>query len=157
METSSVRVRFVLGVDLVSRLIAWAGAGEFSHVDAVLPDGQLFGARTDCNPGVQARPFGYAPAAIACVYDIPCSPEQREAFYKFLWSQHGKSYDRLAIVAFIVNRNWRSPDKWFCSELIAAALEHAGIIAVLSGAVNKVAPSPLAVLLSSHHGVTHHA
>ena len=39
-----------------------------------------------------------------------------------------KPYDKLAIVAFAVNRDWRSPDAWFCDELVAVGLEHAEVV-----------------------------
>jgi hypothetical protein len=39
---------------------------------------------------------------------VPCYKER--AYWDFLKEQVGKPYDKLAIVAFAFNRDWRSPD-----------------------------------------------
>lgn len=44
----------------------------------------------------------------------------------FLVKQLGKKYDWLALVAMPFLRNWGKPDRWFCSELVAAALKAGG-------------------------------
>src|SRR5215470_8798093 len=49
-----------------------------------------------------------------------------------------KPYDKLAIVAFAVNRDWRSPDVWFCDELVAAGLEHAEVVRKLAPCLNRL-------------------
>ena len=49
-----------------------------------------------------------------------------------------KPYDKLAIVAFAVNRDWRSPDAWFCDELVAAGLEHAEVVRKLAPCLNRL-------------------
>ena len=53
-------------------------------------------------------------------------------------TQVGKPYDKLAIVAFAVNRDWRSPDAWFCDELVAAGLEHAQEVRKLAPCLNRL-------------------
>jgi len=53
-------------------------------------------------------------------------------------TQVGKPYDKLAIVAFAVNRDWRSPDAWFCDELVAAGLEHAEVVRKLAPCLNRL-------------------
>jgi hypothetical protein len=54
-----IALQFSTEADPVSALIRAFSHGPFSHVDAVLPDGRLLGARAD--GGVQARATGYAP------------------------------------------------------------------------------------------------
>lgn len=46
--------------------------------------------------------------------------------YEWARTQIGKPYDFSAILGMALNRNWRDEDRWFCSELVAAAFEHAG-------------------------------
>lgn len=41
---------------------------------------------------------------------------------RFLRAQLGKKYDWRAIIALPFRRNWQAEDRWFCSELSAAAL-----------------------------------
>lgn len=74
---------------------------------------------------------------------------QSRAFYRFLRAQVGKPYDHSAIWGFASGRDWREDDSWICSELQAAALEHAGIVPnQLYLAANKITPVALAFGLS---------
>jgi hypothetical protein len=144
----SVKLRFVRGLDFSSRVISWFSAGHLSHVDAVMPDGMLLGARSDViqgiPTGVQVRPSRYEPVALEVVMDIPATAFQEAAFYGFLREQLGKPYDRSAIWAFAFNRDWHDTNAWICSELQAAALESAGILPKLFEEVNKITPVALA-------------
>jgi hypothetical protein len=132
-----------------SRLIEFYGHGAFSHVDAVLPDGNLLGARL--MGGVAIRKDGYAHFARTRRIDLDAlaTPAQAEAFYAFLTRQVGKPYDSWAIAGFVSGRDWRADDKWFCSELAAAALEAAGIIRRLLTPANKLTPPDLLLVLSA--------
>jgi len=80
--------------------------------------------------------------------------EQEDRFYSFLMSQIDKPYDKMAILGFIVGRNWKETDSWICSELQAAALEHAGICKFYVAA-NKISPDSLALAISALPGVTY--
>ena len=150
----AIRLQFSRQADPISDLIAWFSAGNLSHVDAVLSNGYLLGARSDRvggkPPGVQIRPPNYAKFALKVIMTIPCTGEQEQAFQNFLYAQLGKPYDKTAILGFIVGRNWREDDSWFCSEAIAAALEAAGIFHPLYLAANKITPSALALAVSAH-------
>lgn len=147
-----VRLRFVQGLGFRSRVIGWFSAGFLSHVDAVLPDGTLLGARSDIikgvPTGVQIRPPGYENVALEMVMEIPATAFQEVAFYRFLRAQLGKPYDRTAIWAFAFNRDWHEADAWICSELQAAALEAAGILPKLFEDVWKITPVALANAVS---------
>lgn len=44
----------------------------------------------------------------------------------FLKLQVGKPYDWLALLSWPIRSTWQSPHRWFCSELAAKALRHAG-------------------------------
>ena len=151
-----VRLRFVQGKGFGSQAISWFSSGHLSHVDALMPDGKLLGARSDVvggGDGVLERPNPYEEVAKIVTYDIPASPAQAVAFYSFLRDQLGKAYDHLAIFAFAFGRNWRDTEEWYCSELIAAALEDAAILTkTLFLSVNKITPVMLATLVSSIPG-----
>lgn len=151
----SVTLQFSAGNDFESNLIKWFGGGPaYSHVDIVLPDGNLLGARSDkCGdipPGVQIRPSDYLAGQSTFQIKVPSYHEDHEKeFYAFLAEQVGKPYDALAIAAFVVGRNWRCNDAWFCSELAAAALEYSRLIFPLAAPANKVTPGDLLLVLSS--------
>lgn len=114
----------------------------YTHVDIVMPDGLLLGARSD--NGVLIRPSNYAAFTATRVIEIECTEKQVDAYYSFAKAQVGKPYDYLAISAFVVpalTRDWLSGTAWFCSELDAAAMFHAGIFPrALATAVNKITP-----------------
>lgn len=114
-----------------------------------MPDETLLGARSDSvggqPPGVWIRPSGYAKFATTVVMEIPCGAWQTKKYYDFLLAQQGKEYDKRAIYAFALNRDWREPDTWICSELQAAAGEYAEVWPQLYLAANKVTPVALAL------------
>jgi uncharacterized protein YycO len=151
-----IRLAFRLGLGWTSRLIARFSAGHLSHVDVKLPNGKLLGARSDNvggGEGVRERPDPYEPVAKMVYFEIEATPEQLAKFYGFLYDQLGKPYDHLAILAFIWNRNWRDDDAWYCSELVAAALEEAGMLKqTLYLPYNKITPVALATLVSDLPG-----
>jgi uncharacterized protein YycO len=148
-----IQLQFVLGHALSSSLIAWFSSGHFSHVDCVMPDGYLVGAqssRVDGYPeGVRRRRAHYTTWKRRVVFDVPATAAQKKKFYAFLTAQIGKPYDHQAILGFVLGRDWREDDSWICSELQAAALEHAGIVPQLYLAANKITPVALALAISA--------
>jgi uncharacterized protein YycO len=152
----SVQLQFVCENAFLSDVIAWFSQGHFSHVDAILPDGNLLGARSDRvggqPPGVRIRPPGYVDFSHRVVMTVPATAAQETAFYNFLHQQVGKPYDMAAIWAFAFDRNWREPDSWICSELQSAAGEAAGIFRPLYLAANKITPVSCALAYSAVGG-----
>jgi hypothetical protein len=149
-------LQFVAERGLGSQVIGWFSAGHFSHVDAVLPDDTLFGARSDRvggqPPGVWARPQGYRQFSHRALAMVPASDEQSALWLAFLAAQTGKPYDWRAIWGFVLNRDWREEDSWICSELQARALEIAGLVPRLYLAANKITPVALALAVSAIPG-----
>jgi uncharacterized protein YycO len=147
-----MKLQFVCGDDLTSDAVAWFSAGHFSHVDTLLDDGRLLGARSDFvggkPPGVQIRPPNYSTFTRRTVFTLAATPAQESAYLGFLHEQLGKPYDKSAIWGFIFNRDWREPDSWICSELQAAALEHAKLTPPLFLAASKITPVSAALVLS---------
>lgn len=156
----SVRLQFVYGSGLSSRAISWfsagSGAKRLSHVDAVLDDGSLFGARSDSiggePPGVYRRPAGYEKWSYKIVFELATTDAQKKAWTQFLQDQYAKKYDKLAIWGFVLGRAWRDDDCWICSELQARALEVAGIIPPLYLTVSRITPEALALVCSAIGG-----
>jgi hypothetical protein len=70
-------------------------------------------------------------------------------YYAFVKAQVGKPYDTAAIVAFALDRNWRTPDAWFCDELVAAGLEQAGVVRKLAPCVNRLDVRDLYLVVSA--------
>ena len=148
-----IRLQFVMGSGLSSALITWFSAGAFSHVDCVLPSGDLLGARSDqignVAPGVQIRPPNYETWKRRVVMKLTVEPAKERKFLDFLHNQIGKPYDKTAILGFVAGRDWRAADSWFCSELQAAALEVATVSPLLYSPTNKITPAALALVMSA--------
>jgi hypothetical protein len=145
-----LKIRFVTGSDITSTLIRFGERdGWATHVEAVLSDGSLLGAHLD--GGVQIRPAGYDKATVSreLIISAPVAITTETIFYDFLHAQVGKPYDLTAIAAIELGRDWRKPDHWICSELIAAALEACGYFEKLSAADSKIDPRDVLLLLSS--------
>lgn len=152
---SVITLQFSATGGLESDAIKLFSRGWPSHVDAMFPGagGTLLGARSDViggqPPGVRIRPLGYETWQHTQVIQLNATPEQEDAFHRFLFAQVGKPYDKIAIAAFAVARDWREPDSWFCSELIAAALEACDWFpAPLANVVNEITPRDLLLLVS---------
>ena len=146
-------LQFIAMGDAASRLIQTFERGWPSHVDIVLADGSLLGARSDAiggkPAGVQIRPAGYEKFEHVQRVSLTCTSEQETKLLNFLEAQIGKPYDKLAIAAFPFRRDWREDDSWFCSELAAAALEAAGWFPKpLANSVNEITPRDLLLILS---------
>jgi uncharacterized protein YycO len=150
-------LQFICEDSLASSAIAWFSAGAISHVDCVLDDNTLLGARSDKvggrPAGVQIRPVNYATFTRRVIMTIAANDIQKAKFNNFLMKQLGKPYDTEAIWAFMFNRNWRELDSWICSELQAAALEASGVFNTLYLAANKITPVSLALAASAIGGI----
>jgi hypothetical protein len=153
-----ISIQFSRGPDFSSDLIMWFShasiASGFSHVDTVMPDGSLLGARSDSiggkPPGVQIRPANYLGTEPVFRVDIEMANElESSAYYDFVKSQIGKPYDMEGIAGFITDRDWRDPSSWFCSELVTAGLERCQYFPyALAAPLNKVTPVDLLRFLS---------
>lgn len=153
--SGKIVLQFARQRDISSALIQWfSGVPQsFSHVDALLPNGDCLGSRHGRDggypPGVQIRKPGYAPFTRTLVVTLPCTDEVEAAFYGWLRTQIGKPYDTLAILAFAAERNWREDNAWFCDEFIAAGMEKSKFLThPLAFAVNKLTPDSLLLVCS---------
>ena len=61
-------------------------------------------------------------------------------------SQIGKPYDLKGAIGVAVHRNWDDDDAWFCSELVAYALQEAGLPLFREGGLFRVTPQHLWML-----------
>lgn len=163
-KDTPIRFQFVRAYGLSSTAIAWFGAGAFSHVDAVMPDGTLIGARSDwiktpanakgvwpdwIKPGVQRRPPEYEKWKRRMVLRLDVEAYVAKRFYELNVEQLGKKYDNSAIWGFAAGRDWRDPRRWFCSEQQTWCAEKSTALHRLCTPDNKVMPGMLAVALSA--------
>lgn len=131
----SIKLQFSAQNKIGSMLIRWRDWSDYSHVDTILPNGQLLGARGD---GVKIRDsYEVSKKLILC---IEATEEQEKIYYDTLYKQLGKPYDYLGVIGFISNRDWQEDDKWFCSELKMYCLNKAGIKILNFEYLNRITP-----------------
>lgn len=150
----AITLQFVGAVDLASHVIEWFSQGVVAHVDVVMDDGSLLGARDDevggKAAGVWIRPQNYMAFERVVRVVLPAPAIIVERFYGFCLAQCGKPYDEQGILGFIFGRNWRENDSWFCSELVGAALEQCGYFPnPLATPSNKLTPAGLLLACSA--------
>jgi hypothetical protein len=88
------------------------------------------------------------------LWNIPCTVEQAEKVVAFCRTTIWKPYDWRAIINMgLQDRDWRSPDSWFCSEQNMAALE-AGDLAHIPAnePVNRITPIMLETIIAQIPG-----
>lgn len=146
----------VLGYGISSRAIGYFGGMNLSHFDIMLPDGSLLGARSDwikplnggpsIPPGVQIRPSNYERWRRQIVFRKMVPDAWAQDFYARAHAQVDKPYDSTAIWGFATGRDWRDPDKWFCSELWIWLCEQAHLLPLLQWLpVYRIMPGTAAV------------
>lgn len=119
-----------------------------SHVDVVLANEDLLGSQLHekDGDGVRIREPNYKKFDKIIRVNLQVTDEQYNKFWEFLLQQVGKPYDLMAIIGLTAHRNWRETDSWFCSELVSAALEYAGIFTIRT-LINWVDPQTLLLLV----------
>lgn len=149
-----ISLQFAAQDNLGNDLILWYAHGMYAHVDAILQDGKLLGARSNVigviPAGVQIRPPGYANFVRTLQVHLAVDQAVEDGFYSFLYKQIGKPYDEPAIVSFLTGRDWRNPDAWMCSELMGATLEACGFFPYrLATPTNKLTPDDCLLAISA--------
>jgi len=155
-----LRWQFVTENDFGSRAIQWFTSGRASHVGFLLDDDSELGARFDkvkvrgktYKPGVHIRPPGYADFASRIVIAVKVPDAVGCAYRSFLFNAIGQLYDLKAILGFATNRDWREPDSWICSELQAAAWEHAWMTRRLFSPASRISPVGFALVVTGSGG-----
>lgn len=118
-----------------------------SHVEFVIDNNEYLGS--DIDIGVQKVTDKYYKNNIfekIEYYKISVTKDQHDQIYQIANNQLGKSYDTLALIGNLFNRNWQESDKWFCSELISYCFQLAGK-PLVNEKTNRITPGDM--LLSS--------
>lgn len=141
--------QFVTEPGLASWAIRYGTHSLFSHVDIMWREDMLYGARND--GGVRLRHPNYAQFSRQVRVAVPVTAAQNKLILRFCVAQYRKPYDWRAIAAFAVDRDWRNPKEWFCSELWAGVAEAGGVLKV-GELVNKVSPNDAYLLACAAPG-----
>ena len=155
-----LQIQFSTSPAFSSGLIRRLSHSEFSHVDFIVPEGLLGVSGKDnalLDPGGvvvrahEAWPYLGKPK----IATIKCSDTVAKAAIDACRSQVGKPFDNSALWGFLNDqakeplRDWRDPESWFCSELIAWSLEKAGLFSYpLAVAKNRVTPADVLLIIN---------
>lgn len=145
--SGAIVLQFAGSDDIMSDSIKLFSRGWCSHVDSVLPDGRLLGARLD--GGVAIRPANYAKWARTLQVRLQTSDDVVAAYYAAVTSQLGKPYDMAAIAGFVIGRDWQDPGHWMCSELGAWGLQQSSFFPHPLAAIDsQITPRDLLLVVS---------
>lgn len=132
MQHKPVKMLLFNGRGKVSDAIRWQTDSNYSHAAIELPDGSIIeawqgsGLELLLMRGKVARKTLTDRSTIT-VFDVVQTPEQTAKIVEFLEAQVGKPYNYRGIVRFITRGMTDPHDSWFCSELVFAAFQYAGI------------------------------
>jgi uncharacterized protein YycO len=125
-----MKLQFVATNTLPSEIITFyedPNRKTFSHVDFLMADGNLLGARASkigkIPAGVQIRPPNYELFIKRFIVDIPATEQVNDQFLSFMVSKIGSPYDHKAIFGFALPGYWHEKGAFICSALISAALK----------------------------------
>ncbi len=142
-----IAFQFVQSNDPIGRIIQIYERGPWSHVDCVLPNGDLLGARSDAvggkPPGVQIRPPNYEAWPARDLVQLEATDEQLNAWTAFLHSQVGQAYATAdLIMEYLTGRGGGNVNgDWWCSKLAASSAENSlWLPKPLGQSVNTITP-----------------
>jgi hypothetical protein len=149
-----LRLRFVTTEhNWLSNLIRWETQGTVSHVESILPGGDIIGAYLD---GIKQIPgdsdLGYTSQIFV---DVEASQEAIDKWVRYLKSRVGRKYDFLAALGFMLHMNIRTPGAFICSMDATLGLRISGTFPrPLSEPAHRVSPRDLLFALSAHPAAT---
>lgn len=112
------------GRGLLSALIRWQSRSPYSHAALLLPDGTII----ESWPGAGVRIRAIEDWQDVHVFHVPSmTAEQWDHAFSFAAREIGSGYDWWSVIRFVSRRNLPVNDRWFCSELVFAALKDAGV------------------------------
>lgn len=153
----SITWQLVKGYGFGSKVIAFFGAGGYSHIDVESPAGYLRGARSDkighVLPGYRDRPQNYETWAKVTRYTLDVADEQYAKYWQFSDAHLGDPYDERGLfMAFLFGHKHKLRDprnKWvgWCSQEVARNGEFSGLWVIPPQKTN-IEPGDCAMLLT---------
>lgn len=141
----SCYVQLHRGTGLVSSLIRWQQRGQYAHA-SILINGTVYeavsgdGVRAISVQGYEAE---YRAGRIVTA-PLTLDPSVEAALELWLQARIGAGYDYPAILRFLTRSRERKAGRWFCSELVVAALQTIGLQPFANTAPWEVSPGLLA-------------
>lgn len=132
------------GKSMISKAIRWQTRSDYSHAAWVCPDFSVIEAWWPHGVRHVADPFllHTEDTEIDLWAVSGLTAQQEREVERFLRLQLGKRYDMRGVFQFLSRRPCPQNERWFCSELVAAALDLAGA-PLLHAAPHLLAPGHL--------------
>lgn len=126
--------------DLFDKAISWWTKGPYSHCELVLPNGQCFSS-SPRDGGVRIKDIDLTDGKWD-IWTLKIDSDGDIARIVEWGRQHlGKGYDWFGVFGFVFAPFHQEKDKWFCSEVIAAALQSQGYL--LGASPSRLSPTDL--------------
>jgi uncharacterized protein YycO len=130
------------GRGFISGAIRWQTRSVYSHAALLTPEGRI----VEAWQGAGVRVTDIEDWEGIDRFVIPSmTPEQGRIAVNFALSQVGMEYDYWSVLRFVSRRSLPGNVKWFCSELVFAALRHAGVKLLDRIEPGEVSPGMLAL------------
>lgn len=120
----NIKVRLYRGSGLISSLIKFQTRSDYSHACFVIDD-FIFESKEFI--GVQKVKVNNS--GDYDEFNLEISQQQKKDLLTFLYAQLGKPYDYTMVIRFVTRQQEQraSSGRWYCSELIVAALNKVGL------------------------------
>jgi uncharacterized protein YycO len=141
---SSGRVLLFRAGGPIGKLIGWQTRSPYSHAALLDTDGITI-IEAMQGHGVRRRPLTLADLKHCDVFDVAnLTADGWERALQFAHAEVGSGYDYRSIFRFLTRRAAGSDTRWFCSELVFAALQEARVNLLERTHAWAVAPGHLA-------------
>ena len=137
-----MRIGLFRGRGTVSTLIRWQTRSKYSHAGIFISDNTVMEAW----PTKGVRINTLLDLSDIDFFDLETTPRQEAKIIEFFQKQMGKPYDYFGVFNFITKfPSFKPYESWFCSEIVFAALQEAGILLLRDIEPNKVSPFHISI------------
>lgn len=135
------RVLLFRGRGIISALIRWQTRSVYSHAAILMPDGNIIESWQ--GEGVRTKKLTDW-SNIDQFEVVGMTREQWIYAIEFARLQIGRGYDYLGVIRFVSRKSLPANKRWFCSELVFAALKQVGVSLLERIDAGEVSPGLLA-------------
>lgn len=143
MTSATVKIRFTSKLHFGSQILAILAQSErFNHC-MMFDEGRVWEAV--CWHGVRNVEQEVSMHGVKIYQDMELVVPNIEAMREFLRSVEGDGYDWAGAIGipFLRSDNWQDPGRWWCSELLIAALHAGGLDIIAFSELERGTPNDL--------------
>jgi uncharacterized protein YycO len=130
------------GRGLISTAIRWQSRSIYSHAALLMRDGRI----VESWQGAGVRTKTLTDWSDIDVFDVAMLTDlEWDLAIDYALDLVGRGYDYKAVLRFVSRRPAADNDRWFCSELVFAAIESAGLPLLARTSAAAVSPGMLAL------------